>query len=59
MEQKINRVPPERKIANTAKVWRRHDAVAIANKQDPDKQRAEWRARQHLRKVIDDVGGHS
>lgn len=59
MEKKINRVLARRKIATTAKVWRRHDEVAIADKRDPDKQRAEYRARQHLRKVIDDAGGHS
>ena len=59
MEEKIIGTTPEQQIVKTALVWRRHDQVAIANKQDRDKQRAEYRARKNLRKVIDEVGGHS
>lgn len=59
MEEKISRVTPEQKIVTTAQVWRRHDRVAINNKQDDAKQRAEYRARMDLRKVIDEVGGQS
>ena len=53
-----SRGTPDQKIASTAKVWRQRDEVAIADKQDSDKQRAEYAARKDLRKVIDDAGGH-
>lgn len=59
MDQKIIGKTPDQKIATTARVWRRHDQVAIANKQDRDKQRAEYRARRDLRKVVDEAGEHS
>ena len=44
------------KIALTARTWRAIDKDAIANKQDPRKQQAEYLARQQLRKVVDDAG---
>lgn len=59
MEQKNSRVTPEQKIVSTAQDWRRRDRVAVKNKGDDAKQRAEYRARQDLRKVIDEAGGHS
>ena len=46
----------DQKIAHTAKRWRQHDREAIADKQDPEKQRAEYFARNDLRKVIDEAG---
>ena len=59
MEKTSNRGTPEQKIASTAKAWRQRDQVAIANKQDPEVQRAEYAARKDLRKVIDEAGVHS
>jgi hypothetical protein len=56
MEKKSSRGTSDQKIASTAKVWRQRDQVAIANKQDSKKQRAEYAARKDLRKVIDEVG---
>jgi hypothetical protein len=46
----------DQRIASTAKVWRQRDQIAIANKADVNKQRAEFRARQDLRKVVDEAG---
>jgi hypothetical protein len=57
--EKSNKGTPEQKIASTAKAWRQRDQVAIANKQDVDKQRAEYAARKDLRKVIDEAGAHT
>jgi hypothetical protein len=51
-----SRGTPDEKIASTAKAWRQRDQVAIANKRDVDKQRAEYAARKDLRKVIDEAG---
>lgn len=59
MEKKSSRGTPDEKIASHAKVWRQRDQVAIANKQDSDKQRAEYAARKDLRKVIDEAGAHT
>jgi hypothetical protein len=59
MEKKSSRGTPDEKIASTAKAWRQRDQVAIANKQDSEKQRAEYAARKDLRKVIDEAGAHS
>ncbi len=49
---------PDEKIAHTARVWRQHDQVAIADKRDVEKQRAEFAARQDLRKTIDEAREH-
>ncbi|WBS00240.1 hypothetical protein OU994_18130 [Pseudoduganella sp. SL102] len=46
-------VTPDETIARQARVWRSVDQVAIADKRDSEKQRAEYRARQQLRAVID------
>lgn len=56
MQQESNKGTPDQRIASTAKVWRKRDQVAIADKSDQDKQRAEYRARQALRKVVDEAG---
>lgn len=45
---------PEQKIVTTAKEWRECDKAAFIDKKNDKKQRAEYRARQKLRKVIDD-----
>lgn len=55
-DQETGPATPEKKIADQARTWRRADQDAIANKRDVDKQRKEYRARQHLRRVIDDAG---
>lgn len=59
MKKNSNRGTPDEKIVSTAKAWRHRERVAIANKQDSDKQRAEYAARKDLRKVIDEAGVHS
>lgn len=59
MEKQHSRGTPDEKIASTAKAWRRHDKVAIADKRDHEKQRAEYAARRDLRKVIDEAGAAS
>lgn len=58
MGKQNGRGTPDEKIASKAKVWRQRDRVAIANKQDSDKQRAEYAARKDLRKAIDESGVH-
>lgn len=55
-DQETGPATPEKKIAVQARTWRTFDQAAIANKSDPQKQRAEYRARQELRRVIDDAG---
>jgi len=47
---------PDEKIVHFAKQWRERDRDAIAAKPDRDKERAEYRARQQLRQVIDQSG---
>lgn len=54
--QETGKATPEKKIADQARTWRTFDQAAIANKNDPQKQRQEYRARQQLRRVIDDAG---
>lgn len=56
MNQPITPAAPDEKIVHHAHAWRRFEKDAIANKQDRDKQRAEYRARQDLRKAIDEAG---
>jgi len=58
MHQESKKGTPDQRIASTAKVWRHRDQVAIADKRDVNKQRAEFAARQDLRKVIDQAGEH-
>lgn len=55
-DQETGPATPDKKIADQARTWRTFDQAAIANKGDPQKQREEYRARQHLRRVIDDAG---
>lgn len=56
MTPKSPEATPDEKIVHQAKAWRRCDKDAIANKADHDLQRNEYRARQELRKVIDQSG---
>jgi hypothetical protein len=56
-DQETGAATPEKKIADQARTWRTFDQAAIADKGDRQKQREEYRARQHLRRVIDDAGG--
>lgn len=53
--QETYKATPDERIAHQARTWRQIDQAAIADKQDQDKQRAEYRARQKLRRVIDDA----
>jgi hypothetical protein len=55
-DQETGTATPDKKIADQARTWRRADQAAIADKRDVAKQRTEYRARQHLRRVIDDAG---
>lgn len=55
-DQENRKATPEKKIADQARTWRTFDQAAIADKSDVQKQRQEYRARQHLRRVIDDAG---
>lgn len=54
-DQENKQATPDEKIAHAAKVWRPLDKDAIANKCDRTR-RAEYHARQQLRRVIDDAG---
>lgn len=56
MQQESKKGTPDQKIASKAKVWRYREKVAIANKADVDKQKAEYRALQQLRETIDNCG---
>ena len=53
-DQETKKATADEKIAHAAKEWRPLDKAAIANKCDSTK-KAEYNARQHLRRVIDDV----
>jgi hypothetical protein len=44
------------KIEWFARIWRQADRDAIADKDNAQKQQAEYWARQELRKIIDDAG---
>ena len=59
MEDQNNRGTPDEKIASEAKAWRQRDRIAIANRQDHKKQRAEYAARHKLRQVIDEAGART
>jgi hypothetical protein len=48
--------PDNDKIGTAARIWRAIDKEAIANKSDHAKRAAEYRARQELRKVVDEAG---
>lgn len=54
--KRITPATPDEKIVYQAEAWRRVDKDAIADKHDLNKQRAEYFARQQLRKVIDEAG---
>jgi hypothetical protein len=55
-EQAQPKNPENDKIGTAARIWRAIDKEAIANKSDPAKRAAEYRARQELRKVVDQAG---
>lgn len=55
-DQETKTAKAETLIASQARTWRRHDKAAAANKGDRTTQRAEYRARQKLREVIDTAG---
>lgn len=55
-DQETGPATPDKKIADQARTWRTFDQAAIANKGDQKMQRAEYQARKHLRRVIDDAG---
>ena len=59
MEKQTTPATPDEKIAYAAKTWRPVDRAAIADKGNSEKQRAEYRERKNLRKVIDDAGVES
>jgi hypothetical protein len=44
------------KIGTAARIWRAIDKEAIADKADKAKRQAEYRARQNLRKAVDEAG---
>ena len=54
-QQHETQATPDEKIAHQAKTWRVIEKAAIADKRNPAKQQQEYRARQQLRRVIDDV----
>jgi hypothetical protein len=57
MSEQIRPATTEEKIAYHARhIWRPADKEAIADKGNPEKQRAEYWARQQLRKVCDEAG---
>lgn len=46
---------PDQKIVSQSLIWRELDKVAIANKKDVQKQRAEYHARRELARIVDDA----
>ncbi|WUR15684.1 hypothetical protein E7V67_011450 [[Empedobacter] haloabium] len=62
MNQRTTPAAAAERIVTEAHVWRAIDKDAIANKQNPNRElaaaarRAEYRARQNLRKAIDEAG---
>lgn len=56
MNERIKPASPDEKIVHYAKEWRQCDKQKVADRQDPEKSRAEFRARQQLRHVIDLAG---
>lgn len=55
-EQAQPKNPENDKIGTAARIWRAIDKEAIAHKSDAAKRAAEYRARQELRKVVDEAG---
>ncbi len=54
--ESTRKATPNEKIVVQSHTWRRADKEAIADKQNVEKQRAEYRARRELAKAIDDAG---
>jgi hypothetical protein len=59
MQDQANRPAPEEKILDRARIWRRKDRIAIADKTNRVKGREEYNARQQLRDAIDQANGGS
>lgn len=58
MNDQVKPATDEQKIAYHARnIWRPLDKIAIAEKGNPAAQRAEYHARQQLRKVCDESSG--
>jgi hypothetical protein len=57
MNQRIEASTPDEKIVHLAKEWRPLDKAVIADKDNQNKRRAEFQARQKLRHAIDLAGG--
>lgn len=53
--KKVPTASPDQKIVNQCFIWRELDKVAIANKKDVYKQRAEYYARRELARIVDDA----
>ena len=53
MQDQANRLDPEKKILDRARIWRRKDRIAIADKTNRVNGREEYNARQQLRDAID------
>lgn len=57
MTERIEPATPDEKIVHHAKNWRSLDKAVIADKDNQEKRRAEFQARQKLRHAIDLAGG--
>lgn len=55
--ESTNKATPNEKIVVQSHIWRRVDKEAIADRQNVEKQRAEYRERRILAKIVDDAGG--
>lgn len=58
-DQATTRPDPETKILDRARIWRRKDRIAIADKTNRIKGREEYNARQQLRDAIDQANAGS
>ena len=55
--ESTRKATPNEKIVVQSHTWRRADKDAIADKGNVEKQRAEYRERRILAKIVDDAGG--
>jgi len=56
-DQETNKATPEQRIVRQAYTWSDARKAYLGDKQDGDKQRAEYRERTTLAKIIDDARG--
>ena len=56
MNERIEPATPDEKIVHFAKAWRPLDRAVIADKDNQQKRKAEFQARQKLRHAIDLAG---